>query len=152
EALEEIRFYLANGMADQADFAFAKLEALKPDAATLASIRAEIQAAAATPATPVEEISIDEEPPAAEVVVEPIKPAPPPKPATPAKVDAPKVQPVPAAPKQPAVAAAAAAGSLGDLVSDLETSLGDGFGVPPAAPTSKAAPAAPPIAAAAAAP
>jgi len=127
EALEEIRFYLVNGMPDQAGAALGKLEHLNPDAATLAAIRAEIKAAISAPAAPAEEIAIEEEAPVVEAVAPPKVQAPAPK------VEAPKPQPAPAAPKQPAVAASS--GVLGELVSDLESSLSDGFAVEPSAPT-----------------
>jgi tetratricopeptide (TPR) repeat protein len=145
EAVEEIRFYLSNGMADQANLVFAKLEKLNPDLVTLVTMRDEIAAAAAPP--PVEEIQVVdqlvvEEGPVVEVA--PPRPAPPvvtapPKPAAPKvevapKVEAPKPHPVspvakPAAAMTPVVPAAAASSSgvLGDLVSDLESSLGEDF-------------------------
>jgi len=93
EAVEEIRFYLANGMAEEAHAAFRKLEQLKPDADKLETLRAEIEAAS-------------KQAPAAEAVsVEVAENA------------------VQADEELPAKAPAA----LDAFVSDLESSLGDGF-------------------------
>ena len=47
ETVEELRFYLAHSMADQARVVFAKLEKLKPGAAQLAAVLQEIEAAEA---------------------------------------------------------------------------------------------------------
>jgi pilus assembly protein FimV len=74
ETIEELRFYLAHSMPEQARVVFAKLEKLKPGAAQLASIWQEIEAAAATAdsnqaqAVEEEEVSVEEadEIPAAE--------------------------------------------------------------------------------------
>ena len=189
EAVEEIRFYLSSGMADQASASVLKLEQLGADEATISAIRQEIEAATAVSAAPevevVDQFVVEEEPPAVEVA-----PPPPPKPAAPPKVIAPPapvappkvaaapvapvpqvappVQAPPAAPKvaaaplkppappvRPTVAAAAASGLLGNLVSDLESSLGDDFlnDAGPVPPAPKAppvavpqAPVAPPVA------
>jgi tetratricopeptide (TPR) repeat protein len=194
ETLEEIRFYLSSGMADQVGASVGKLERLGADAATIAGIRQEIEAATAEAAAPevevVDQFVVEEEPPAVEVA-----PPPPPKPVAPPKVTAPPTPPAPpkvveppappkvaaapvapptpvaapvqvpsAAPKvsaappapkpqapappaRPAVAAAAASsGVLGELVSDLESSLGDDFltdgpeAPAPAAPAAKPQP------------
>jgi tetratricopeptide (TPR) repeat protein len=56
ESVEEIRFYLEHGMPEQATAAFEKLQALTTDAATLNTLRAEIESAS-QPAAPVEEAS-----------------------------------------------------------------------------------------------
>ena len=56
ETIEEIRFYLAHGMPEQAMAALAKLQTVTNDRAKLAELRAEVEAAT-TPAaeeTPVE--------------------------------------------------------------------------------------------------
>jgi tetratricopeptide (TPR) repeat protein len=50
EAIEEIRFYLAHGMPEQAMAALAKLQTLTPDRAKVAQLRAEVEAATAQPA------------------------------------------------------------------------------------------------------
>ena len=64
ETIEELRFYLAHSMADQARVVFTKLEKLKPGAAQLAAVWQEIEAAEAQagPKQPeaVEEVSIEE--------------------------------------------------------------------------------------------
>jgi len=99
EAVEEVRFYLSNGMHEEARASYTKLEALKPEPAVLSALRAEIKAgsaqAPAVEAEAVEEISVEDIP------------------ATPAEEVAPAPEPK--------------AGVLDALVSDLESSLGDGF-------------------------
>jgi tetratricopeptide (TPR) repeat protein len=143
ETVEEIRFYLKHSMVEQACTALVKLEKLKPGAAMLKAMRAEIETAstqASATAEAVEEISV-EEVDAAPAEVE----------APPAKVKAgalkefvanldsslgeefrPKTtaREIPApepAMAESAVASATPAGVLGDFVSDLEASLGEGF-------------------------
>jgi len=160
ETVEEVRFYLAHSMAEQARVVFAKLEKLRPGAAQLASIWQEIEAADANAnsrqADPVEEISVEDtdEVPAAEgtgipslaqsgpVVdrefVSDLHPA---LDATAGKELLPRMPTrtmIPA--PEPARAeyaqtkpVAEPAGVLGGFVSDLEASLGDGF-LPPAPP------------------
>ncbi len=107
ETVEEIRFYLAHSMVDQARDAMAKLQKLTKDVATLSTMRQEIEAAAHAPA-PAEPESIEE------ITVEEEAPAP-----------APEPEPEP----QPEVAAAPEPepGVLDEFVNDLESSLGDGF-------------------------
>jgi hypothetical protein len=98
ETIEEIRFYLKHSMVEQARTALAKLERLKPSAAMLKAMRAEIETASAqaTAATEgVEEISVEE--------VD----------AAPAKVEAPRAK--------------SKAGALKEFVADLESSVGEGF-------------------------
>jgi tetratricopeptide (TPR) repeat protein len=95
DAVEEIRFYLANGMAEEAQAAFRKLEQLKPDAAKLEALRAEIEAARKhAPAAEAVSVEVAEN----SVHVEEESATPEPAPAT-----------------------------LDAFVSDLESSLGDGF-------------------------
>ena len=152
ETIEELRFYLAHSMADQARVVFAKLEKLKPGAAQLAAVLQEIEAAeaqvGAKPSQAAEEVSVEEadEVPSAPETELPYaaktrpaierefvaEPAP-----APAEKFKPPVRPVVPAP-EPAVAEyaeataeAAPAGVLGEFVSDLEASLGDGFLPPP---------------------
>ena len=65
ETIEEIRFYTAQSMVEQAEASLAKLEELEPGAATLAVLREEVQVAAAAPsssseAEAVEEASVEE--------------------------------------------------------------------------------------------
>jgi pilus assembly protein FimV len=99
EAVEEVRFYLSNGMLEEARASLAKLEGLKPEAVLLAALQEEIEAGSAQPPTveaeAIEEISAADIPAAPESEV---SPAPEPK-----------------------------AGALDALVNDLESSLGDGF-------------------------
>ena len=150
ETIEELRFYLAHSMAEQARVVFAKLEKLKPGAAQLAAVWQEIEAAEAQAGSKqpeaVEEVSVEEadEIPSAPEIESAF-------PATrnrvrgricsgssPAAAEEFKlpVRPMVPAP-EPAVAEYAQAsggvrrGVLGEFVSDLEASLGDGF-LPPA--------------------
>lgn len=183
ETAEEIRFYIAHSMLEQAMAALAKLQTLTKDQAKLAELRAEVDAAtqaaaeeeASAAAEPViEELTVDdvpsfdvveeapvamEEPAAVVPEPEPVEEAPvvaeapfepePPvaKPAPVLAKPAPVVpKPAPVAPKpapvvhepepepQPAV--------LQEFVTDLESSLGDGF--LPGTVTKPAAPAPPP--------
>jgi len=111
EAVEEVRFYLSNGMNEEARAAYAKLERLKPEASLLATLRDEIDAgsvkAPAAEAEAIEEISVADIPAVPE---EEVSAAPEPK-----------------------------AGVLDAMVSDLESSLGDGF-LPQTAPEIAAEP------------
>ncbi|MGA2857210.1 MAG: tetratricopeptide repeat protein [Candidatus Sulfotelmatobacter sp.] len=59
ETIEEIRFYLANGMPEQAMAALAKLQTLTGDHDLLAELRAEVEAAAQQPS---EEVQVETEP------------------------------------------------------------------------------------------
>ncbi len=142
KAIEEIRFYLGHSMPEEAREAMVKLKQLKPDPATLATVRAEVEAAIVNAALAQDEISVAEE---AEVA-----PEPPARVATPARAKPgaikgfsdlrpahetsipkpPKVAPPPE-PEivEDAVEAveAASAGILGEFVSELEESLGDEF-------------------------
>jgi tetratricopeptide (TPR) repeat protein len=99
EAAEEVRFYLSNGMHEEARAALTKLEHLNPEASLLSTLRDEIEAGSAQTVTPeaetIEEISVADIPAVSE---EDSAPAPEPQP-----------------------------GVLDALVSDLESSLGDGF-------------------------
>jgi len=170
EAVEEIRFYIAHSMPEQAMAALAKLQTLTGDKAKIAELRAEVEAAAQAAAEaevpvaeepvveelvaediPSMEVEVEEEAPVAveeaiaeePVAVEPeapvveelpvvaeiaveIEPEPEPVAAAPAPapVSVKKHQPAPVAPEpepepQPSV--------LTEFVSDLESSLGDGF-------------------------
>src|SRR5437899_640243 len=61
EANEEIRFYLAHSMVEQACTVLAKLEQLKPGAAKLSAMREEIESATAEAASEaIEEISVED--------------------------------------------------------------------------------------------
>jgi tetratricopeptide (TPR) repeat protein len=155
ETIEEIRFYLAHGMPEQAMAALAKLQTLTNDKAKLAQIRAEVDAAtqsaaeeeASITAEPViEELTADDIPtlevaaaevPVEEVAVEApvaeaqavVEPEPPAVEEIPVVAEAP-VEPAPQ--PEPVIHAAApvpapAASVLNEFVSDLESSLGEGF-------------------------
>ena len=161
EAVEEIRFYLANGMAEEARAAYAKFGRLVPDHSKFSAVRQEIESAlAATPAGASEEVSLEEAELPSLTEAEEIAPA-----AEPAVVDAlvkdlesslgegfeaKKARPVvpPAAELEhaevkapPVVSKPEPAGVLNDFVSDLEASLGEEFLAAPPAP--KAEPEAP---------
>jgi pilus assembly protein FimV len=152
ETIQEVRFYTAHAMHDQARAALEKLELLRPDAAMLAAIQEEVAAAGALASSaPLEEVSIEvaaapeeasfETPIAAQAKVAEVESA--------SQFGAwgsktPLAEPAPPPPVFPAVAAlsppAEAAepqptSTLGDLVADLESTLGGGFlGDAPAAP------------------
>jgi len=150
ETIQEVRFYTAHAMHDQARAALEKLELLRPDAATLAAIQEEV-AALSSSAPPVEEVSIEVAAAPEEASFD-IPIAPEPKVAEvesasqfgPWGSQTPQAEPVPPPPVFPAVAALSEAAeaaesqptsTLGDLVADLESSLDGGFlGDAPAAP------------------
>ena len=99
EAIEEVRFYLSNGMREEAHAAFTKLEDLKPEASLLTVLREELHAGPAQPASveaeAIEEISVED---------------------------------IPSTPEEePALAPEPKSGELDTFVSDLESSLGEGF-------------------------
>ena len=165
ETIEEIRFYIGHGMPEQAMAGLAKLQTLTSDKTKLAEIRAEVdavmqeaaQAKAAAAAEPVveepaveeaafevvEEAAVVAQEPASEepempVVAEiPVEPDPVPvaqKPA--AKAQPPAAEPIPEPEQHPGV--------LKEFVSDLESSLGDGYlpgTLPPSAQPKPVAPA-----------
>jgi pilus assembly protein FimV len=142
EAVEEIRFYLANGMAEEAHAAFRKLEQLSPDASRLEALRTELEDAGKH-APAAEAVSVEVAENAVRTDDEPAIPEPPPAaldafvsdlesslgdgflPQTTAQEFTVKAEAteVPAA----AVAEPQAAPVLDALVSDLESSLGDSF-------------------------
>ena len=158
EAVEEIRFYLSNGMVEEAHAALRTLEERKPDSLKIPAIRQEIEAAmmqasnaAATdlsveefdgPPEAVAEPAPSEEPEAAMPNAahhgesfarrEPVQAADP-KPTAP-------VPPPPVAEPAHAGSAAAPAGALNEFVSDLEASLGDSFLAAPPQEEPKAVP------------
>jgi tetratricopeptide (TPR) repeat protein len=149
EAVEEVRFYLSNGMREEAHAAFSKLEELKPEPSLLATLQEELHAGAAqspsVAAEAIEEISVEDIPSTPE---EETARAPEPKsaeldtfvsdlesslgegflPQTTAHEVAPAPEPEPQA-VEPIVASAQLkpSGKLDSFVSDLEASLGDGF-------------------------
>jgi tetratricopeptide (TPR) repeat protein len=112
DLLEEIRFYISQGMWREARAAFDRLEKLAPDLPELASLRAQLAGG-------------ETRTPSSQVSAEPglISHAAPP-------------QPSPKAPPR-----AAASDDFGSFVADLENSLGSDFNIAPAHPGVSAAPA-----------
>jgi pilus assembly protein FimV len=154
EAIEEFRFFLEHGMPEQASTAFAKIQALTSDEATLNALRAEIEAASqpaftATEATtleattpefsinePAAEFAVDETPAIIDEVPEVVEAVPVQPPAPVKEAPAPSMlhaEPVPtpaATIEEPPVSEAPfapAPGVLQEFVSDLESSLGETF-------------------------
>ncbi len=143
EAVEEIRFYLANGMAEEAQAGFRKLEQLRPEASKLEALRAEIEAARKH--APAESVSVEVAENAVQVEEE--QPTPTPAtatldafvsdlesslgegflPQTTAQEFAVKAEAEPVNAPVPAAAEAQPAPVLNALVSDLESSLGESF-------------------------
>jgi pilus assembly protein FimV len=175
EAIEEVRFYLGQGMTQQADDLLAKLEALAPGAAELAVLRLGVDSAKqiAQPEAEVE-VAVDE-PAAVEeapIVAEPSRqPWPSERPVlqqmvseiedslgdgflaeSPAVEEEPEGQPAEVAQEDVAPAAQFRAGTLDEFVSDLEASLGNDFAIETPAQVEAPAPAPLPAAAAASAP
>jgi tetratricopeptide (TPR) repeat protein len=161
ETVEEIRFYLAHGMPEQAMAALAKFQTVTSDQAKIAELRAEVEAAtqtaeeeAAVAAEPVMEELTADDIPTIEVAIDEVALVEPPAVAEahavvavelPVVEEAPAVAEVPVqAVPAPGVHAPAPApepqpGVLNEFVTDLETSLGDSF-----LPGPVAKPAAPP--------
>jgi len=154
EAVEEIRFYLAHSMPEQAMAALAKLQTLTRDKAKIAELRAEVEAATALAAE--EEIAVAAEPVVEELTaddipaVEAVDEAPAaiePEPTAEPEAAVEEIPVVAEAAPEPVVAEAepepepATPAALKDFVSDLESSLGEGF-----LPGAVAKPAAPPAA------
>ena len=124
ETVSEIKFYVSNGMAEEAFAALGKLGRLGADDTTLALLQQEVSAAAAAahssepPAAHAQEIPI-EEPVVEEVHAEDVE----------------------AATSEFAITPESNADELGDFVSHLESSLGtDGVAVPPQAAAQTVAP------------
>jgi Tetratricopeptide repeat len=103
DAVEQVRFYLSRFMYEQAHTAMGKVEALTQNPALLASLRAEIAIAEAE-AEPEPEVGVAEE---VETAAE--------------------LAPAPVAPQGGAIKEKKNSGVLDEFVSELETSLGDGF-------------------------
>jgi pilus assembly protein FimV len=147
EAVEEVRFYLSNGMHEEARATYSKLERLKPEPPLLSALWDEIEAgsaqAPAADAEAIEEISVADIA-AAEEKASPVAE---PKPgvldalvsdlesslgdsflpqATAHEV-APETKPEPQASEVAAAAEHQPSGKLNSFVSDLEASLGDSF-------------------------
>jgi tetratricopeptide (TPR) repeat protein len=156
ESIEEVRFYIGQGMTEQAESILARLEAIAPSAPELSVLRHGIDSAKQLLHAPAAEspVSIDESeivPPLAEVVEEPVQSAPaahaPAQPQpwpsqrpvfdTPAPEAEPplleNLDPVPApvppaaAPVPAPAASRFAPGTLDEFVADLEASLGNDF-------------------------
>jgi len=108
ESIEEVRFYLGQGMTDQADELLAKLEALSPGLPELAVLRLGVDSA--------RQIAVTLPEPEIEAIPE-----------------APAIEEDPAIEEAPAVAAAgrqpwpSERPVLQEMVSEIEASLGDGF-------------------------
>jgi pilus assembly protein FimV len=153
EVVEEVRFYLSNGMHEEARAAYTKLESLKPEPFLLSALRDEIEAgsvqAPALESAAIEEISVADIP---AVPAEEVSAVPEPKsavldalvsdlesslgdeflPQTTAHEVAPEPTPKPQAVELTAAATEHQAqrhdsGKLNAFVSDLEASLGDSF-------------------------
>jgi len=122
ESIEEVRFYLGQGMTEQAEEALVKLEALAPESPDVAVLRLAVDSAKQATALPdlESEISI-EEPAATEApyaAEEPEAPAPAPASKAPAPIHLPTSTPQPWPQERPVVH---------QMVSEIEQSLGDGF-------------------------
>jgi pilus assembly protein FimV len=170
ETIEEIRFYLANGMPEQAMAALAKLQTVCTDRDLLAELRKEVEAASQL-ASDEEEVQVETEPVVEEPSADDIPTVEVTSDESPAAIEeSPEPEPVPASEEELPVVAEAAApvaepepeavaaeaepaapAVLKEFVSDLESSLGEGFlpgtvakpAEPPApAPRVKRAPAA----------
>jgi tetratricopeptide (TPR) repeat protein len=113
--IEEVRFYLGQGMTDEAERSLAKLEAQAPGSPELAVLRLGIDAAKQQVAAAIPEpgVAVEEPAPAADLGVPEQMPVT--QPAVP--------QPWPQEPPR----AAAERPVLQELVSEIEESLGDGF-------------------------
>src|SRR5258708_12403811 len=138
ETIEEIRFYLAHGMPEQAMAALAKLQTLTRDEEKLSAMRTEVEAAtqAALEEAQVEEhvvadLAVEDIPSAEVVAEEEVEPAP----VEEGAAVEPRVEQIEEAPvaalaapeSEPGPAAKAEPGMLEEFVSDLESSLGDSF-------------------------
>jgi len=98
EAIEEIRFYLASGMTQEAQAEFRNLRRLQPEGSKLEALRHEIEAAMAkvSAAETQEAVSVDEIP----------------------EAEIPRAEPEPVT---------SSASELGTMVGEIESSLGEGF-------------------------
>ena len=167
ETIEEIRFYLAHGMPEQAMAGLAKLQTLTNDRAKIAQLRAEVEAA--TPPAAEEEAPVASEPvveeltaddiPSVEVEAEEEAPVALEEPAA-VEIEPPVVEEhsvVADAPVEPEAVQVASEPEpepepepapepsvLKEFVSDLETSLGDGF-LPGTVAKPTSTPTAPPV-------
>ena len=156
ESIEEVRFYLGQGMTEQAELILTKLEAIAPGAPELAVLRAGIDSAQQSPGSSAMEqpVSLDEsetmEPPPHAAQPQPAShlPAnPQPWPSERPVVEEPVFEePLPAqtepvaAPTSAQAAKKFSPGTLDEFVADLEASLGNDFIPEAPAPASVAAP------------
>jgi tetratricopeptide (TPR) repeat protein len=134
DSIEEVRFYLGQGMIDQADVVLKRLEAKSPDSAELAMLRVGVDSAKQQPRVPAPEAEIAIEEPTPAEAGEPLIEAVREQPRTvsaPSTMMQPWPQARPAAAEAPQVAGAKTPPEqrpvLQELVSDLEESLGDDF-------------------------
>jgi tetratricopeptide (TPR) repeat protein len=159
ESIEEVRFYLGQGMTEQAEQLLAKLEAVAADAPEVAILRLAVDSAkqASAPAAPEQGLSMDEPSAIEETLAAPTstpQPWPQERPVLQEMVSEieqslgdgflaePKKAPVPE-PEPETVTAQGSefrSGTLDDFVSDLEASLGGDFVPDTAAPATVAAP------------
>lgn len=132
ETVEEVRFYLTNNMGEEALTAFTKLQQMNADPALLAEIQGEIHQGLAKTAAPEEPVAVETPEVAAELAEAPEAPVqeeeiPVVEAEAPADEEVPVHQEVPVQAQEEAAAPAEKPGPLQDFVSDLESSLGDGF-------------------------
>jgi hypothetical protein len=122
EGIEEVRFYLGQGMTDHAERVLTKLEALAQGSPELAVLRLGIESAKQPSGVQLRqpEVSVEEAAPEGHVLEQ--------TPAPPSSAPQPWPQAAPQTPPERPV--------LEEIVSDLEQSLGDGF--VPQAPATKA--------------
>jgi hypothetical protein len=135
ETVEEVRFYLAQGMPDEARAALAKLSLLKADSNVLAELHQEIEAATAPGPVAAAKVAaaVAEEAPVVETVTNPA-----PVEATPEVAETAEPEVVEPEVVEPEVIEPEITGEaeavpepkpevLDEFVADLESSLGDGF-------------------------
>jgi len=141
ETIEEIRFYLANGMPEQAMAALAKLQTLTGDQGILAELRAEVEAASQQASEENVEVEVETEPVVEELAAEDIPTIEVAVDEAPAAEEQVATEPAPAEPEQPRIetepavtepeavvsVAEPAPSVLKELVSDIESSLGSDF-------------------------
>ncbi|MGH9523546.1 MAG: tetratricopeptide repeat protein, partial [Terriglobales bacterium] len=150
EIVEEVKFYIAQGMWSEAAAGVARCESADPRHPELAGLKAQVAAAQQSASS---EFAVEVQPPAAEAAVTPEAAPPPPDfsfEVTPPVAEISVEVPPPAAPVE--AVAAAPADQFGDFLSDLDSALPQDFHAPPAAQAKAAAASAAPVARAAAPP
>ncbi len=130
ESIEEVRFYLGQGMVDQADAVLKRLETQSPDTPELAMLRVGVDSAKQGTAVEIAEPEISLEEPVQSPPEKPVAEEAPAIPAIPSMTQPwpqsrPGAHQPPTPPQQKAPAAQRPV--LQELVSDLEESLGDDF-------------------------